>query len=213
MWEIVRRRIKKTHHLIFPLPDLRQRKCAASAGWRWTALFWVTLWGGGTNQTSRTNNSFKRVIRSYYYSISFPYYEIIVHLSPNSTPSWPTKTIPFDRGCFGLMCWSHFVQTHRPSQAKKNYMRNRELLFIKLGSIEWRHCLEEAKQPFVVWQICCHLSSAVLVFMSQFRFPDPFPPQTDFVARSAVFFFNFHILDVGFWAPCVCVLCQGNPPS
>lgn len=40
----------------------------------------------------------------------------------------------------------------RLTQAEKNYdIGNRELLAVKLALQEWRHWLEGAKHPFVIW--------------------------------------------------------------
>ena len=42
--------------------------------------------------------------------------------------------------------------SRRLSKAERNYdVRNRELLAVKVALEEWRHCLEGASQPFLVW--------------------------------------------------------------
>ena len=42
--------------------------------------------------------------------------------------------------------------SHRLNPAERNYdVGNRELLAVKMALEEWRHWLEEAEQPFLVW--------------------------------------------------------------
>lgn len=42
--------------------------------------------------------------------------------------------------------------SHRLSPVERNYdVGNRELLAVKLALEDWRHWLEEAEQPFIVW--------------------------------------------------------------
>lgn len=41
--------------------------------------------------------------------------------------------------------------SRRMSKAERNYISNQELLAVKVALAEWRHWLEGAKHPFIVW--------------------------------------------------------------
>ncbi len=76
--------------------------------------------------------------------------------------------------------------SRRLSPTERNYdVSNRELLAVKLALEEWRHCLEGAEKPFLVWtdhknlayiQAAKRLNSRWALFFSRFEFTLTYRP-------------------------------------
>lgn len=65
---------------------------------------------------------------------------------------WETGIILSQRAVTGQKLHPCAFSSQRLSPAEQNYdIRNHELLAGKLALEEWRHCLEGAKLPFLVW--------------------------------------------------------------